>query len=113
MILLIAPSPRYGRVRSQMDRIWDYFRQITANKAVVLAAFTQEPGNVASNVPVAVVPDGADVAAAFGADPNRFTIAIIGKDGNIDLQSDEVQAGQRIIDVMVNSAPVQDQRRRD
>jgi hypothetical protein len=73
---------------------------------VAVAAFTQQPGLIKSNIPFVLAVNPAAVAAAYGV-TGPFAIFIIGKDGNIDALSDRVMPGQRILDVINNSFVVQ------
>ncbi|WP_042726299.1 hypothetical protein [Chthoniobacter flavus] len=48
------------------------------------------------------------VAAAYGVpDKQKITIAIIGKDGNLDYQTNQVLNANRVRDVVQNSYAVQ------
>lgn len=111
LVLVIANSPRQWAFRSQVGQLQRMYERLAAQRLVVVAAFSQQPGVIRSNIPFVTVPDGANVAAAFGV-PSGFAIAVIGKDGNLDYFSDRVTPVERIRDVMQNSFVVQKAMRR-
>jgi len=113
VVLLVSPSSSDKKVRAQVKRIWEYYRQLSERNLVVIGAFTRNPGLVKSNVPVAIAPDGAKIAQSLGVNPDEFTIVVIGKDGNMDLISDKVQAGQRLLDILINSYVPQSEQQRN
>lgn len=112
VVVLIAPTPRDRRFRSQIKRLWNDYARIADLKAVVLVAFTREPGQPKTNIPVVFANNGPQVGFAYDS-PERFAIAIIGRDGNLDYVTDQVLPGQRVIDVINNSFVAQDRGRRE
>ncbi|MDX2081358.1 MAG: hypothetical protein SFU53_11295 [Terrimicrobiaceae bacterium] len=106
VIVLIANSPRQWAFRSQVGQLQRMYERIAAERVVCVAAFSREPGVVRSNIPFVTVPDGPRVAFDFNA-PDGFTIAIIGRDGNLDFISNRVTPVQRIYDILDNSFVVQ------
>ncbi len=111
VILLVATSPRLRIFRAQVGQLQKLYRLLGNEKAVAVAAFTGEPGVIRSNIPFVVAANPAAVASAYGV-AGDFAIFIIGKDGNIDLATDRVVPGQRILDVINNSFVVQRDNRR-
>jgi hypothetical protein len=75
------------------------------------AAFTTEGGRIPSNIPFILVDDTSATASSYDA-PNGFSIAVIGRDGNLDCLSTKPLPGQRILDLAMNNAQVQEQLRR-
>ena len=58
-------------------------------------------------MPYAVAANGAAVAAAYGANPNDFSVIVLGPDGNVDMMSKKVEGAQRILDIINNSYQAQ------
>jgi len=112
VVLLVAPSPRSWAFRSQVGQLQKVYQRLSATGAVCVAAFTQDTGRIRSNIPFALAPDGPRVAYDYGIE-RGFSIAIIGWDGNLDLITDRVTSGQRVLDVIGNSFAVQEALRRD
>jgi hypothetical protein len=106
VVLVVAQSPAQRIFRSQVGQLQKVYQLLGNDKAVAVAAFTQQPGLIESNIPFVLAANPAAVAAAYGV-TGPFAIFIIGKDGNIDALSDRVMPGQRILDVINNSFVVQ------
>lgn len=111
VVLIVATSPRQRIFRAQVGQLKKIYQLLGNEKAVAVAAFTAEPGVIRSNIPFVVAANPAAVAAAYGV-AGDFAIFIIGKDGNIDLATDRVVPGQRILDIINNSFVVQRDNRR-
>lgn len=111
VVLIVARSPRQRMFRAQVGQLHKVYRLLGDRKAVIAAAFTEEPGVIRSNIPFVLAANPAAVASSFGTDGN-FAVFIIGKDGNVDLATDRVVPGQRILDVINNSFVVQRDNRR-
>lgn len=111
VVVLIAPSPQSWAFRSQVGQIQKMFERLAARKTVFVAAFTQEEGRIKSNIPFAVAADGPRVALDYDVG-EKFGIAIIGRDGNLDYVTDRVVPAQRIYDIIGNSFVSQSQLRR-
>lgn len=111
VILLIAPSPRDRAFRSQMSELRGRYERLAAQGLIGFAAFTSEGGRIPSNIPFIEVNDPTATAAAYDV-RKGFAIAVIGRDGNIDCLSTRPLPGQRILDLVMNNASVQEQLRR-
>jgi len=111
VVLLISPTPQTWAFRFQLTRLKSAYQQLGNQNTVFVAAFTQETGRVNSNIPFAVAADGPKVGFEYDA-TDRFAIAIIGRDGNLDYFTNRVLPGQRIIDVIANSYVTQSLMRR-
>jgi hypothetical protein len=111
VILIVATSPRLRAFRSQVGQLHKVYQLLGNDKAVAVAAFTEEPGVIRSNIPFVLAANPPAVAAAYDVQ-GKFAIFIIGKDGNIDEISDRVLPGQRILDIINNSYVVQRDNRR-
>lgn len=112
LIVIIAESPRQWAFRSQVGQLQKIYQRFAADGLVCVAAFSQEPGVIRSNIPFLTVPDGPTAAAAFDT-AQGFSISIIGMDGNLDYVSNRVVAAQRIHDIIDNSFAKQKLLRRD
>lgn len=106
VVLIVAQSPTQRIFRSQVGQLQKVYQLLGNDKAVAVAAFTQQPGLIKSNIPFVLAANPAAVAAAYDA-TGPFAIFIIGKDGNIDALSNRVLPGQRILDIINNSFVVQ------
>jgi hypothetical protein len=114
IVLVIAPTPRSWAFRSQLGQLRKMYERYAAEKVVFIAAFTQEVGRIRSNIPFVLAADGPRVGFDYGGygGSERFTIAFIGKDGNLDYVTDRVIPAQRIFDVINNSFVIQRNLRR-
>jgi peroxiredoxin len=111
VVLVVAPSPDHKRFRAQVKQLQKTYQLLGNTKAVMAAAFTQEPGVIRSNIPFVLAANPAAVASAYGMSGD-FAIFVIGKDGNLDEISDRVLPGQRVLDIINNSYVVQNDNRR-
>lgn len=109
VILLIAPSPKSRAFRKQAARIQAAYQDFAARNAVFVAAFTEPDttsfpyaDRIASNVPFVIAPNGAQIAASYGFN-GEFAVAVIGKDGNLDLNSGKIVPASRIMDMIYNN----------
>jgi hypothetical protein len=112
VILLITTGPRNWAFRSQIGQLQSVYQRLAATGAVCVAAFTRETGVIRSNIPFVQAQDGPRVAFLTGTQGPRFTIILIGKDGNMDAISQSVLSGQRVLDIISNSFVVQQTLRR-
>lgn len=111
VILLIAKSPLDWTFRSQVGQLQKIYQRFADQRLVCLAAFTEEPGLIKSNIPFAVAADGPRVAYDYQTTA-KFTIAFVGRDGNLDYVADHVVPAQRALDILGNSYVTQMQLRR-
>jgi hypothetical protein len=111
VVVLIAPSPRDLAFRAQVGQLQKMYERYAAAKVVFVAAFTQEPGRIKSNIPFAIAGDGPRVAFDYQTG-DKFGIAIVGRDGNLDYVTGKVLPAQRIFDVINNSFVPQELLRR-
>ncbi len=106
VVLLIADSPKSGKFRKQIKWLEQIYTSFAAKGVVFIAAFEQGEGPVRSNIPFVVANNGAAVAKAYGL-KDGFSLVVIGRDGNVDYQTDRVRTGERVRDVIQNSYAVQ------
>ncbi len=111
VVLVVAPSPRYGKFRKQAKELQKTYQLLGNDKAVMVAAFTEEPGVIRSNIPFALAANPAAVVQAYGI-AGDFAVFVIGRDGNLDEISDRVLPGQRVLDIINNSFVAQRDNRR-
>jgi hypothetical protein len=111
VVILIAPSPRDRAFRAQLGQLRKMYERYAAHKTVFIAAFTQESGVIRSNIPFMVAADGPRVGYEYEGG-ERFRIAFIGRDGNLDYVGNKVVPAQRVYDLIVNSFVFQRQMRR-
>jgi len=110
-VLLIAPTPRDRAFRSQLGQLRKMYQRYAANRAVFIAAFTAEGGRIKSNIPFVLAADGPRVGYDYEGG-ERFRIAFIGRDGNLDYVTNKVIPAQRVYDIMGNSFVTQRDLRR-
>jgi hypothetical protein len=126
VVLIIAKSPKLKEVKVQAKNLREIYQEFANKHVIFAAAFTGESGLVPSDIPFVIATNGAAVAGAYGVQGTSggsrsfmpewlrptggsgdFTIVIIGKDGNIDYQTDKVLPSSRVRDVIQNSYAVQ------
>jgi hypothetical protein len=111
VVLLIADSPKNGQFRKQIKWLEEIYTSFAAKGVVFIAAFQQGEGPVQSNIPFIVANNGAAVASAYGLN-DGFSLVVIGRDGNVDYQTDRARTGERVRDVIQNSFVVQERARK-
>lgn len=111
VVLVVAPTPRYGKFRKQVKELQKTYQLLGNDKAVMVAAFTQEPGVIRSNIPFVLASNPGGVAQSYGV-AGDFAVFVIGRDGNLDEISDRVLPGQRVLDIINNSFVAQRDNRR-
>ena len=111
VVLLIAKSARTGALKKQVKYLQELFEQLASRETIFAVAIREGDATVQSNIPIIIVNNGPAVADAYGI-KRDFGIAIIGRDGNIDYQTDKVLTPQRVRDVIQNSFTVQASLRR-
>jgi hypothetical protein len=125
VVLVIAHDPKSKELKQQIKQLHSIYLEFANKHVIFVVAYTGESGRVPSDIPFVIANNGPAVAAAYGvAQPagkrsllpswvpmgggsSDFAIAIIGKDGNLDYQSERVQPAYRVHDVIQNSYEVQ------
>ena len=102
VVLLIAPSPRDRSFRSQLGQLRKMYERYATHRVVFIAAFTGEGGRIQSNIPFVLAADGPRVGYDYEGS-ERFRIAFIGRDGNLDYVTNKVIPAQRVYDLINNS----------
>ena len=111
VVLVIAQGGKTKALRSQMKSLKNVYHDCASRGAVFIAAIA-DGGAVPSDIPFALASNGAAVAAAYGM-RGDFLIAVIGRDGNLDLITDKPVAGARVLEVIKNNGDVQEKARRE
>lgn len=112
VVLLIAKHGKTKALRSQLKSLASVYHDCASRGAVFVAAFADAGGTVPSDIPFAVANNGAAVATAYGMQGD-FLIAVIGRDGNLDLVTGEPIPGTRVLEVIRNNFDVQSKARRE
>ena len=107
VVLLIAKTPKSRAFKKQLKYLKEIYEQFASKQVVFIAALGDGAGPVASDIPFVVASNGPAVAAAYGAQDD-FNLVIIGKDGNVDYQTNKVCPPERVRDVIQNSFVVQE-----
>lgn len=107
VLLLIAPSPGDRSFRRQLSELRGRYERLAAQGILCFAAFTQGSGRIPSNIPFITVNDPVATASAYGI-RQGFSIAVIGRDGNLDCLSASPLPGQRVMDLVMNNAAMQE-----
>ena len=111
VVLVVAPSPEHRRFRQQAKELQKTYQLLGNDKAVMVAAFTGEPGVIRSNIPFVLAANPGAIAQSYGV-AGDFAVFVIGRDGNLDEISDRVLPGQRVLDIINNSFVAQRNNRR-
>ena len=111
VVLVVAPSPEHRKFRKQAKELQKTYQLLGNDKAVMVAAFTAEPGVIRSNIPFVLAANPGAIAQSYGV-AGDFAVFVIGRDGNLDEISDRVLPGQRVLDIINNSFVAQQDNRR-
>ena len=112
IVLIIARSAKTKALRVQLKNLNSVYHDLSSRGTIFVAAITEGDAAVASNIPFAIASNGPGVAAAYGM-RGDFLIAVIGRDGNVDVQTDKVLPGKRVLEVLKNNFDVQEKSRRE
>jgi hypothetical protein len=106
VVLLVAKNARVGALRAQVKKLKELYQEFSSRQVIFAAAFREGEGEVRSDIPFVIAKDGAKVAADYEV-TGDFNLILIGKDGNVDMQTAKVCPAARVRDVMINSFVVQ------
>ena len=112
VVLVMARSPQESAFRKQLKRLLPIYQEFASRGTVFVAAFSEREGQIPSNIPFVTAENGSAVAAAYGLNDD-FRIAIIGRDGNLDLTTERVLPAFRVREVIQNSYVVQQSARKE
>jgi hypothetical protein len=111
VVLIIARTAKTKALRTQLGNLQAAYHDSASRGAVFVAAIL-DGDTVPSDIPFVHANNAAAVAAAYGMQGD-FLIAVIGRDGNLDLVTDKPIPGMRVFEVIKNSFDVQDKARRE
>jgi hypothetical protein len=107
IVLLLAPSPKHRTFRKQVRELESMCDRFLGSNVLFMAAFQNgSAGPIASNIPFLVATSGFSACESYGSQ-SRFSVAIIGADGNLDYQTRQLLHAGRIREVLQNSFTVQ------
>jgi hypothetical protein len=112
VVLVIARTGKAKALRTQLKNLSDVYHDCASRGTIFVAALSDGGGTVPSDIPFVLANGGASVAAAYGMQGD-FLIAIIGRDGNLDLITDKPIPGRRVFEVLKNNFDVQEKARRE
>lgn len=112
VVLIIAQNGKSKALREQIKSLRNIYHDCASRGAVFVAALTEGGGAVPSDIPFVLASNGAAVASAYKMNGD-FLIAVIGRDGNLDLITDQPIPGARIFEVIKNNFDVQQKARRE
>jgi peroxiredoxin len=108
VVLVIAKSASSKPFKKQAKLLRELYQQFAARQVIFVAAFQEDGGSrLASDIPWVIADNGAKIAADYGVDGNKFALVVIGKDGNIDMQTAKITPPERVRAVLVSAFPVQ------
>ena len=107
VVVVFGRNAKVGAFEDQLQELAPLYQELASKRVIFIAALQQGDGPVKSNIPFVIANDGAGVATRYNV-TEKFAIAIIGPDGNIDYQTGKVLPGGRVRDVIQNSFVVQD-----
>jgi hypothetical protein len=111
VVLVIADSAQRKELLKQLRLLEELYPKFANKHVVFAAALTGASEAVQSSIPFAPVNNPSAVAAAYQF-AGKFQLVIIGRDGNIDYQTEKVCLGERVRDVIQNSFVPQNAARR-
>lgn len=111
VVIVFARDAGSGAFKKQLKELAPLYQELASKGVVFIAALQRGDGPVRSNIPFVIANDGAGVAGRYNV-TEKFAIAIIGPDGNIDYQTGKTLPGGRVRDVIQNSFTVQEVARR-
>jgi len=107
----VARSPKDHAFLEQVKRMKELYQEFAARKVVCAVAFLQDAGErIPSDIPFLIASDGPRVIADYGV-KDSFNVIVIGPDGNIDLQWNQVIPATRLRDMVINTFAVQSEER--
>ena len=112
VVLVIARSAKSKLLARQLKNLKPVFHDLSSRGAIFVSAVVEGDAAVPSDIPFALVTNAPGVAAAYGL-RGEFLIAVIGRDGNVDVQTDKPLPGLRVLEVIKNNFDVQEKSRRE
>ena len=111
VVIVFARDAGNGAFKKQLKELAPLYQELASKRVIFIAALQQGDGPVKSDIPFVIANDGPGVSGRYNV-TDKFAIAIIGPDGNIDYQTGKVLPGGRVRDVIQNSFVVQNTARK-
>ncbi|MCS7009238.1 MAG: hypothetical protein NZL93_04800, partial [Chthoniobacterales bacterium] len=102
IIVLFSPTFKNWQLKQQIKQLEKIYQLLAAEKTLCFLATNQFPQKVISNIPFLFVANPNELSQKLNL-PSKFAIAIVGRDGNLDLITHRRQSGQRVLDIIRNS----------
>jgi hypothetical protein len=106
VVLVFTRSARGRAFREMVRRLRGIYGQFATEKVLFVAAITEGPQDVPSDIPFVLASNPAQVASDYGI-TGKFGIAVIGIDGNLDLITEKMIAAARVKDAISNNYETQ------
>jgi hypothetical protein len=111
VVLIVARSANDHSFRKQAKRLKEMYQQFASKNVVFVAALQEEGGRIPSDVPFVIAGNGVKIAADYQVG-GPFSLIVIGRDGNVDMQTSKLVPATRIYDVIRNSYTSQAEQRK-
>lgn len=102
VVIVFGRTARDRTFRKQLLRLQKEYSQFASEKVVFIAVIQNGPALAPSNIPFALAANPATVASDYDL-TGPFGIAVIGKDGNVDLITPNLIPASRVRDAIFNS----------
>ena len=112
VLLLVARTAKSKVLIKQLKNLKPVFHDLSSRGTIFVTAIVEGDAAVPSDIPFALASNAPAVAAAYGL-RGEFLIAVIGRDGNVDVQTEKPLPGLRILEVIKNNFDVQEKSRRE
>jgi hypothetical protein len=112
VVLVVSKTPKTKAFRKQLKALLPIYQEFASRKVVFVAAFSEAEGEVPSNIPFVIANNGPAVAGDYDLGDD-LVVAIIGRDGNLDLITNKILPALRIREVIQNSFVVQNEARKE
>ena len=107
VVIVVAASAKASLFRKEVAALEKVYQEFASRGAIFVAAFTApEPGEILSRIPFVAAKDGERVARACGIE-GKFGVAVIGRDGNLDLVTAKFAGAYKVRDAILNNAQQQ------
>jgi len=106
VVVIFSDSSKNKAFKKQLASLQGIYQQLASKQVVLVAVLSSSDGQMPTNMPVVIANNAPATAAAYGVQKG-FQIAIIGRDGNLDYQTDKMVPAERVRDVVQNSFEVQ------
>lgn len=112
VVIVISRSPETRAFRKQAKMLAPIYQEFASRGTVFVAAFSERDGQIPSNIPFVIANNGPSVASAYGL-KDDILVAVIGRDGNLDMITEKGVPAFRVREVIQNSYAVQEAARKE